>query len=170
MTATSTPLRITETEGDVIEVYLTKEKAPAAYGKKKYELMTLSGMTEQEAEQYLQVPVPMELFYDIDKGLFGIESGAAESCDIYNPYTGKEIPNDNLPPAADPLKFLDASIGILMDMGGDLRTEVYDKHDFSTTHMECIEEAIGLIDEAVDRLNDIDLTEEREKAASGRPS
>lgn len=170
MTVTNTPLRIAETESDVIEIYLTEEKTPAAYQRKKQELVKFSGMTEQEAERYLlRTPIPLELFYDTGKGMFGVESDTIESCDIYNPYTGKEIPNGNLPPAAsDPLKFLDASIGILMDMSGDLRTEVYDKYDFSNGHMEYIEEAIGLIGEAADRLNDINLTEEREKAASSK--
>ena len=165
MTTNNEPLRIKEEEGDVLEIYLTPDRMPCAYKRKLYELIELSGMTLEEAEQHLtQVPIKLELFYDIEKGLFGVEADAAESCEIYNPYTGWEIPNDNLPEAKeDPLKFLDSSIGILMNMSGELRTEVYDKHDFSIEHMGYIEEAIELIDEAVDRLNDINLTEEQEK-------
>ena len=165
MTQNNEPLRITEKEGDVLEIYLTQEKTPIAYKRKLYELVERSGLTQTEAEKHLiQVPLKLELFYDINRGAFLVESEAPESCEIFNPYTGRGIPNDNLPEVEEnPIKFLDSSIGQLLNMSGDLRTEVYDKHDFSTEHMGYIEEAIESIDEAVDKLNYIDLTEEREK-------
>jgi hypothetical protein len=92
------PLRITEETGDTTEIYLTNDYTPAAYQRKMYELVHKSGMTEEEAMLYLETtPVSLELFYDVDRGLFAVEEDAGECCEIYNPYTGKEIPNDNLP-------------------------------------------------------------------------
>jgi hypothetical protein len=92
------PLRITEETGDTIAVYLLQRSTPAVWERKMYELIHQSGMTEEEAMRYMETtPVPLELFYDIDRGLFAVEEEAGECTEIYNPYTGKEIPNDNLP-------------------------------------------------------------------------
>ncbi|MDR1716458.1 MAG: hypothetical protein LBS20_11505 [Prevotella sp.] len=158
-------LHFTVEEGDTCEIFLDPVKHPQAYSRKLHELIHLTGMTEDEAKEYIAtIPIVMELAYDTDRGLFMVEAETVENSEIYNPYTGIIVPNDNLPEADEnPIKFLDSSIGMLQNMSGDLRTEVYDKHDFSCEHMGCIEEAIELIDEAVDKLNDIDLTEEREK-------
>jgi len=91
------PLKITENEGDTIEVWLTKESTPEAYARKMYELINKSGMTEEEAEIHIaQAPIVLELFYSIDQGLFGVESEALDSSEIFNPYSGEEIPNENL--------------------------------------------------------------------------
>ncbi|MDR2005298.1 MAG: hypothetical protein LBQ74_19930 [Prevotella sp.] len=90
------PLRVTEDEGDVIDILLTPEKTPIAYERKLYELINKTGMTKEEAEHYLLAPIPLEIFYAIDQGLFGVESEALCSTSLYNPYSGEEIPNDNL--------------------------------------------------------------------------
>jgi hypothetical protein len=156
MAVNNDPLRITE-EGDVIEIYLTEEKTPVAYQRKKYELMELSGMTEQEAERYLsQTPVPLELFYDMDRGMFGVESDALESCEIYNPYTGKEIPNDNLPAKElpDPRKRLDEILGELENLSSELR-QIWEEGDFSLEDDNRIEEAREAVDEALAQLHSI---------------
>lgn len=89
-------LRVTEEEGDVINVWLDPVKTPTSYNRKKKELMERSGMTEDEAERCLLRPIPIEVFYSYDQGLFGIESECLADCEVFNPYTGKEIPNDNL--------------------------------------------------------------------------
>nr|DAE55306.1 MAG TPA: hypothetical protein [Caudoviricetes sp.] len=89
-------LRITEDEGDVIDVYLCPDKTPIAYQRKKKELIAHCGMTEAEAERCLLQPIPIEVFYSYDQGLFGIESECLAECEVFNPYTGKEIPNNNL--------------------------------------------------------------------------
>jgi hypothetical protein len=92
------PLRITEETGDTIDVYLSQRHTPVAWKRKLYELIHKSGMSEDEAVYYLNTtPIAMELFYDIDRGLFAVEVEAGECCEVYNPYTGKEILNDNLP-------------------------------------------------------------------------
>jgi hypothetical protein len=116
-------LKITEQEGDVIELYIDPEKMPEVYRRKLHELIHNSGMSEAEAGKYiLATPISLELFYDIDRGLFGIESEAPESCEIYNPYTGKEIPNDNLPAALPPSsrKVVDRIIGELEEINDEL--------------------------------------------------
>lgn len=88
-------LKITTDEGDIVYIHLCPNKTPIAYQRKKKEHMDF-GMTEQETEKHLLCPIPVELFYDYSRGLFGVESEALDSCEIYNPYTGEEIPNDNL--------------------------------------------------------------------------
>lgn len=88
-------LRITIEETDIIEVQLCPNKTPIAYQRKKKELVECSGMTEEEADKYLLTPIPLEIFYS-NQGLFGVEAECLDSCEIYNPYTGEEIPNDNL--------------------------------------------------------------------------
>ena len=95
-------LRITEEDGDVIDVLLTPEKTPNAYKRKMHELMHVSGMTQEEAENYLLKPIPIELFYEYGWGLFGMENEALTDIEAYSPYTGKEIPNDNL---SKPIQF-----------------------------------------------------------------
>lgn len=89
-------LRITEEEGDVVDIFLCPNKTPVAYARKIKELMS-AGMTEAEAENCLLRPIPIELFYSFDQGLWGIEAECLSSCEVYDPYTGEEIPNDNLP-------------------------------------------------------------------------
>lgn len=89
-------LRITEDKGDVVNIYLSPNKTPVAYQRKKKELMESCGMTGDEAERCLLHPIPIEIFYSYDQGLFGVEAEMLTGCEVYNPYTGKEIPNDNL--------------------------------------------------------------------------
>jgi hypothetical protein len=91
------PLKITEETGDTIEIYLCPNKHPIAYQRKKSELINSCGMTEEEAERdILRTPFVLELFYAIDQGLFAIESEPLDSIEVYNPYTGEEIPNENI--------------------------------------------------------------------------
>ncbi len=88
-------LRIREEEGHVIDVFLQPNTQP--YIARIAELIN-AGMSRGEAEEYLSTtPIQLELFYSASQGLFGVETEALESCEIYNPYSGDEIPNDNLP-------------------------------------------------------------------------
>ena len=89
-------LIITTEEDQTVDIFLRPNTK--VYSRKREELITQSGMTEDEAENWLlTTPIQLELFYDIDRGLFAAESEAIDCCEIYNPYTGKEIPNENLP-------------------------------------------------------------------------
>ncbi|WP_195594670.1 hypothetical protein [Bacteroides fragilis] len=79
---------------EVIDVRLCPNKTPLAYQRKLKELVEISGMTGDEAKTYLLRPIQLELLYDYGLGLFAVESEAIESTEIYNPYTGKEIPKE----------------------------------------------------------------------------
>ena len=77
---------------DVVSILLDKNLHPVAWERKMRELTQISGMTENEAESFLNTNAfVMELYYDISRGLFAVESEAVECCEIYNPYTGDEI-------------------------------------------------------------------------------
>jgi hypothetical protein len=156
------PLRITEETGDAIAVCLSENHTPVAWKRKKYELIRLSGMTEEEAQRHLEtMPVSLELFYDIDRGLFAVEEEAGECCEIYNPYTGKEIPNDNLPEKEEksPRQRLDEILCELENMNGELR-EIWEETDFPLIDDERLENARESIDEALAALHSIGDPEE----------
>lgn len=97
VTTNNEPLRITEESGDTFEINLDPEKHPITYQRKLDELLQ-QGWDKEEAEKYItSAPFVLEMFYDIGIGMFAIESETVENCEIYNPHTGKEIPNENLP-------------------------------------------------------------------------
>ncbi|MFR9543467.1 MAG: hypothetical protein SNH27_15630 [Rikenellaceae bacterium] len=87
-------LIITTEEDQTVDIFLRPNTK--VYSRKREELITQSGMTEDEAENWLlTTPIQVELFYD-STGLFAVEAEAVDCCEIYNPYTGDEIPNENL--------------------------------------------------------------------------
>lgn len=92
------PLTITS-DCEVINVQLCPNRTPTVYQHTLKDLIEIAGMTEQEAKDYLLQPIELELFYANGLGLFAVESAAVESTQIYNPYTGEEIPieEDQLP-------------------------------------------------------------------------
>lgn len=71
-----------------IEILLDKNKFPIAFKNKVDELVEQGAFnTREEAEKWVsETPIELELYYDKDKGLFGVESGAVESGCIYSPY------------------------------------------------------------------------------------
>lgn len=78
-------------QAEIIELFLSKDKTPIAYQKKVAELIK-SGMTEQEAENFVSTtPFEMEFYYSDDLGLFLVESEAVEDANIIDPYTGEEL-------------------------------------------------------------------------------
>lgn len=82
---------IIQNEPEVFEIYLTPEKYPHTFQKKVFELIN-SGLTKEEAENELKNnPIVLELVYEIDNGLFAIESEAIGNTDLYSPYTRKEV-------------------------------------------------------------------------------
>lgn len=160
----SNQIIIREFEGDTIKVTLSMEHHPAAYVQKLSELVHKSGMTEIEAMTHLQQnPIVLELFYQEGIGLFAIDAKATEHCDIYNPFTGMIIPNENHPYIEpDPIRFLDNSINELTEMETDLRIMVCEKHDFTAENQDHYDAALESVREAIDHFNNINLTEERE--------
>jgi hypothetical protein len=157
-------LKIGEEEGDMIDVYLCPEKMPETYRRKKYELVHRSGMTEAEADRYiLTTPVQLELFYDIDRGLFSVEAEAGECTPVYNPYTGRMIPNDHFrctPPT--PRETVDRMIGDLEDMNSELK-RAWEEGDFNPADSQRIEDAHDSIEEALTELHCLGEGEEGEE-------
>ena len=145
------PLKIEEIVGDRLEVLLTESRFPSAYQRKKYELIHKSGMTEDEACRYLATtPLALEIFYDADRGLFAVEEEACECCEIFNPYTGREIPNDNLPPKEEksPEWQLSEITCQLEEISSELR-RIWETDSFSPTDEERIENANYSVDDAL---------------------
>lgn len=82
---------------DSFELYIDENKFPQVYKVKLEELIS-NGMSEQEAIKFLlTTPFVMELYCDPNSGVFAVESDAVESCDIYNPYTGEEMEENDEP-------------------------------------------------------------------------
>ena len=54
-----------------------------------------SGLSQAEAEKVIaSTPLKLELFYDVGRGSFAIDAEAVGNTPLYNPYTGKEIPDE----------------------------------------------------------------------------
>lgn len=73
-----------------VNVFLTPDKTPIAYQNKVQCLMS-SGMTEAEARKLALEPIELELYYEVGRGLFAVESEAVESCEIRSPYSGEPL-------------------------------------------------------------------------------
>lgn len=78
---------------ETVEVTLTPEKCPVAYERKLRELISQGAFdAKEEAEKWLRsTPIVLELYYDIDSGLFAVESAALEAnpASICSPYSKK---------------------------------------------------------------------------------
>jgi hypothetical protein len=82
-------------EIEYLNVYLTEDLFPKAFGAKLKELIGCE-MTEQEARKHIgRTALQMELYYSPDSGLFMVESEAVEGGTIINPYTGKELEEED---------------------------------------------------------------------------
>lgn len=71
-----------------INVLLSKDKQPIAF-ENCVQTFMLSGMTREEAEEYVSTtPIELELYYEVDYGLLGLESGFVESVNEFeSPYS-----------------------------------------------------------------------------------
>lgn len=158
------PLKIGETEGDTIKITLDPNLHPAAYERKLHELVTRSGMTESEAKVWImQNPIVLEIFYDIDRGLFAVESEATAYCEIYNPYTGLIVPNDNMEQHnPSPMQIIDRATSDLEDMTSALQI-AENEGEFSLLQMGWLDEAKEKIQEAVTELHRFTDPEEKQE-------
>lgn len=87
-------LAITDDVIEVVEVATTPTVNPEMFRRRVRSLM-LSGLPQQEAEKFVaSTPQKLELFYDINLGAFAIDAEAVGNTPLYNPYTGKEIPDE----------------------------------------------------------------------------
>lgn len=84
---------IAPSEPEIIEVYLTPEKTPVAYERKIKELVESGAMANrEEAEAWIKdAPFVLELIYDIDSGLFAVESEAIEANACSSPHSGVDV-------------------------------------------------------------------------------
>ena len=70
-------------------VEIDQRNHPIAWENKIVSLMT-SGLTRDEAQIEMEKnsTIEMEMYYDVNAGLFMVESEAADAGTIYNPYSG----------------------------------------------------------------------------------
>ena len=76
-----------------LNVYLTPTHTPIAY-KNKVECLKLAGYSEKEAQHLALEPIELELYYEIDHGLFAVESDAVESGIVCSPYTRENLEDE----------------------------------------------------------------------------
>ena len=87
-------LVITDEVCEVIDVVTTPDTHPELFRCRVKCLMS-SGLPQSEAEQFVaSTPLKLELFYDIGLGGFAIDAEAVGNTPLYNPYTGKKIPDE----------------------------------------------------------------------------
>ena len=68
-----------------------KHTHPIAFRNRVKSLMD-SGLDRADAEKCASEPIELEILYDPDCGLFGLETEAVESItEFFNPYTGESI-------------------------------------------------------------------------------
>lgn len=95
-TGTPDPDRLTITDEvcEVIDVVTTPDTYPELFRRRVKCLMN-SGLPQSEAEKFAaSTPLQLELFYNIALGGFAIDAEAVGNTPLYNPYTGKEIPDE----------------------------------------------------------------------------
>lgn len=79
---------------EVIDVITTPDTHPELF-RRRVKCLTSSGLPQAEAEKVVaSTPLKLELFYDIDRGGFAIDAEVVGNTPLYNPYTGKEIPDE----------------------------------------------------------------------------
>ena len=71
-----------------VTITLSKEKTPIAWEQRVQSLVN-SGMLVEEAIIFANEPIEVEMYYNIDAGLFLVECEAVESGTIYDPYSGE---------------------------------------------------------------------------------
>ena len=75
-----------------VTITLSKEKTPIAWEQRVQSLVN-SGMLVGDAMLVANEPIEVEMYYNIDAGLFLVEVEAVESGTIYDPYSGELLEN-----------------------------------------------------------------------------
>ena len=87
-------LAIADEVCEVIDVVTTPDTYPELFRRRVKSLMS-SGLPQPEAEKFVvSTALQLELFYDIGRGGFAVDAEAVGNAPLYNPYTGKEIPDE----------------------------------------------------------------------------
>lgn len=85
---------ITDDINEIVEVITTPQINSKLYRRRVRSLMQ-SGLSQSEAEKFVaSTPLKLELFYDIELGGFAIDAEAVGNTPLYNPFTGKAIPDE----------------------------------------------------------------------------
>ncbi|MCD7795448.1 MAG: hypothetical protein LUH46_11390 [Alistipes sp.] len=85
---------ITDDVDEVVEIITTPTINPEMF-RRRVKCLMLSGLSQEKAEQTIATtPLKLSLFYDIGRGAFAIDAEAVGNALLYNPYTGKEIPDE----------------------------------------------------------------------------
>lgn len=85
---------ITDDVDEVVEVITTPTVNPEMF-RRRVKCLILSGLSREKAERTVATtPLQLSLFYDIGRGAFAIDAEAVGNAMLYNPYTGKEIPDE----------------------------------------------------------------------------
>ena len=85
-------LVVTDEIDEVVNVVTTPDENPATF-QRRVKCLMISGMTQTEAEKYAaNNPMQLSLFYDIGRGGFAVDAVFVDQADLYNPFTGREIP------------------------------------------------------------------------------
>lgn len=75
-------------EVEFVTITITKSKFPIIYANKVQELVD-NGISRKDAELFVEgMQIDLELYYEKDYGLFGVECEAVECSDICSPYSG----------------------------------------------------------------------------------
>lgn len=81
-----------------INIILSEDRFPIAHNLKVEELMEQGAFeTREQAKEWVNTtPIELELYYHKHSGLFGVESGAIESCgeSLCSPYSGENLVDD----------------------------------------------------------------------------
>lgn len=93
-TPDSDRLAIADETCEVIDIVTTPDAYPELFRRRVKSLMS-SGLPQPEAEKFVvSTALQLELFYDIGRGSFAVDAEAVGNAPLYNPYTGKEIPDE----------------------------------------------------------------------------
>lgn len=73
---------------EYVTITITKSKYPIIFETKVQELIG-NGLSRKDAELSVEgMQIDLELYYEKDYGLFGVECAAVECSDICSPYSG----------------------------------------------------------------------------------
>lgn len=83
-------------EIEYVTITITKSKYPIIFETKVRELIG-NGLSRKDAELSVEgMQIDLELYYEKDYGLFGVESEALEYGDIRSPYSGGLLEQSNM--------------------------------------------------------------------------
>lgn len=80
---------------EIINLKIDEHEHPIAYKAKLEELVSMAGMSEDDARKAISQGFTMEVHYAPNQGFFLVESEAIGCTPIFNPYDGTECECDD---------------------------------------------------------------------------